>query len=69
MIDPGDPLDIQVVKQAKIIDALVRRTGRQHEVGHAAYSAFQSAIALQGQVWARLLAGTQLSSWERLPDR
>ena len=53
MINPDEPLEIQVVKQAKIIDALVRRAGRQHEVGHAAYSAFQSAIALQGQVWAK----------------
>lgn len=53
MINPDDPVDVQVVKQAKIIDALVRRAGRQHEVGHAAYSAFQSAIALQGQVWAK----------------
>ena len=53
MIDPKDPLDVQVAKQAKIIDALVRRAGRQHEVGHSAYSAFQSAIALQGQIWAK----------------
>ncbi len=53
MINPDDSLDVQVAKQAKIIDALVRRAGRQHEVGHEAYSAFQSAIALQGQVWAK----------------
>ena len=53
MIDPNDPLDVQVAKQAKIIDALVRRAGRQHEVGHSAYAAFQSAIALQEQVWAK----------------
>ncbi len=55
MIDPSDPLDVQVAKQAKIIDALIRRTGRQHDVGHSAYAAFQSAIALQGQVWAKTL--------------
>ncbi|WP_372836127.1 PAS domain-containing hybrid sensor histidine kinase/response regulator [Puniceibacterium confluentis] len=55
MIDPNDPLDVQVAKQAKIIDALIRRTGRQHDVGHSAYAAFQSAIALQGQVWAKTL--------------
>ncbi|MBY6152859.1 PAS-domain containing protein [Vannielia litorea] len=53
MIDPDDPLEVQVEKQAKIIAALVRRAGRQNEVGSQAYSAFQSAIALQGQVWAK----------------
>ncbi|KMK65180.1 PAS-domain containing protein [Puniceibacterium sp. IMCC21224] len=53
MINPDDPLDIQVVKQGKIIDALVRRHARQHDVGQSAYAAFQSAIALQGQVWAK----------------
>ena len=53
MIDPNDPLNVQVQKQAKIIDALVRRGNRQHEIGGSAYSAFQSAIALQGQIWAK----------------
>ena len=53
MINPDDPLEVQVEKQAKIIAALVRRAGRQNEVGSQAYSAFQSAIALQGQVWAK----------------
>ncbi|MFD1344725.1 hybrid sensor histidine kinase/response regulator [Litorisediminicola beolgyonensis] len=53
MIDPNDTLEVQVAKQAKIIDALVRRANRQHEVGTTAYSAFQSAIALQGQIWAK----------------
>lgn len=53
MIDPSDPLDVQVSRQAKIIDALVRRADRQHEVGTTAYSAFQSAIAFQSQVWAK----------------
>ncbi|MCO6382089.1 MAG: PAS-domain containing protein [Vannielia sp.] len=53
MIDPDDPLEVQVEKQAKIIAALVRRAGRQNEVGSQAYGAFQSAIALQGQVWAK----------------
>ncbi len=53
MIDPHDPLDVKVAKQAKIIDALIRRAGRQHEVGHSAYAAFQSAITLQEQVWAK----------------
>lgn len=53
MINPDDPLEVQVAKQAKIIDALIRRVGRRHEIGKSAYSAFQSAITLQGQVWAK----------------
>ncbi len=53
MINPDDPLNLQVQKQAKIIEALVRRANRQHEIGSTAYSAFQSAIALQGQIWAK----------------
>ncbi|MFZ5963723.1 PAS-domain containing protein [Thalassococcus sp. BH17M4-6] len=53
MIDPSEPLDVQVARQAKIIDALVRRSNHQHDVGQSAYAAFQSAIALQGQVWAK----------------
>ena len=44
MINPDDPLDVQVTKQQRIIDALLRRAGRQHEVGGSAYSLFQSAI-------------------------
>ena len=53
MIDPDDPLEVQVAKQARIIDALVQRANRQHELGTSAYGAFQQAIALQGQVWAK----------------
>ncbi|APX22594.1 MAG: hybrid sensor histidine kinase/response regulator [Rhodobacteraceae bacterium] len=53
MIDPEEPLEQQVARQAKIIDALMRRANRQHEVGSSAYGAFQSAIALQAQVWAK----------------
>lgn len=53
MINPDDPLEVQVAKQTKIIQALVRRAGRQNDVGNSAYSAFQSAIALQGQIWAK----------------
>ncbi len=53
MINPDDPLEVQIAKQTKIIDALVRRAGRQNDVGNSAYSAFQSAIALQGQIWAK----------------
>jgi len=53
MIDPDDSLEERVAKQAKIIDALIRRASRQHEVGGSAYALFQSAVALQGQVWAK----------------
>ncbi|MCT4371015.1 PAS-domain containing protein [Yangia mangrovi] len=53
MIDPHEPLESQVARQAKIIDALMRRANRQHEIGSTAYGAFQSAIALQAQVWAK----------------
>ncbi|MBN9888225.1 PAS-domain containing protein [Salipiger abyssi] len=53
MIDHEEPLETQVARQAKIIDALMRRANRQHEVGSSAYGAFQSAIALQAQVWAK----------------
>ncbi|MBE3636984.1 PAS-domain containing protein [Mangrovicoccus sp. HB182678] len=53
MIDPSDPPERQVQKQARIIDALLRRNARQHTVGHSAYAAFQSAVTLQEQVWAK----------------
>lgn len=53
LIDPADTLESQVQKQGKIIDALIRRTMRRHNFGDSAYAAFQSAIALQGQVWAK----------------
>ncbi|WP_095590831.1 hybrid sensor histidine kinase/response regulator [Actibacterium ureilyticum] len=53
MIDPDDPLELQVAKQAKIIQALVSRAGRQNEIGDSGYAAFQSAIALQGEIWAK----------------
>ncbi|WP_299964470.1 PAS-domain containing protein [uncultured Roseobacter sp.] len=50
MIDPEDPLAVQVTKQARIIDALIRRANRQEDVGPSAYRAFQSAIDLQQTV-------------------
>jgi signal transduction histidine kinase len=50
MIDPNEPLEVQVQRQAKIIDALVRRANQQHELGGSAYSLFQSAIRLQSKV-------------------
>lgn len=53
MIDPDDPPDIQIAKQAKIIDALIQRAERSHGVGRSAYSMFQSAIALQAEVWEK----------------
>ena len=73
MINPEDPLEVQVAKQAKIIDALLRRSGRQHEVGTTAYSAFQSAIAFQGQIWAKTRdlerASDELQTLRRLRER
>ncbi|MDO6585298.1 PAS-domain containing protein [Salipiger sp. 1_MG-2023] len=53
MIDPDAPLEEQLARQTRIIDALMRRAERQHEVGGSAYGAFQSAISLQAQVWAK----------------
>ncbi|MGB3314399.1 MAG: ATP-binding protein [Albidovulum sp.] len=53
MIDPKDPPDIQIAKQARIIDALIQRAERGHGVGRSAYSMFQSAIALQAEVWEK----------------
>ncbi|WP_187429574.1 PAS-domain containing protein [Roseobacter fucihabitans] len=55
MIDPDDPPAVQVAKQAKIIDALIRRASRQKDVGPSAYRAFQSAIDLQQKVAAQTL--------------
>lgn len=55
MIDPNDPPQVQVEKQSKIIDALIRRASRQKDVGPSAYRAFQSAIDLQQQVAAKTL--------------
>jgi PAS domain-containing protein len=53
VIDPSDPYEIQIAKQAKIIEALINRAERGHEVGGTAYSLFQSAIALQTEVWEK----------------
>ncbi len=50
MLNPEDPLELQVSKQAKIIDALMRRANRQKDVGPSAFLAFQSAIELQQRV-------------------
>lgn len=53
MIDPNEPLEVQVVRQARIIEALIGRAERSHELGGSAYSLFQSAIALQAEVWEK----------------
>ncbi len=53
MIDPDEPYEAQIAKQAKIIEALINRAERAHEVGGSAYSLFESAIALQAKVWEK----------------
>lgn len=53
MIDPSEPLEQQVERQEKIIEALIQRASREHDVGSSAYSLFQSAITLQGEVWEK----------------
>ncbi|MFC5441980.1 hybrid sensor histidine kinase/response regulator [Rhizobium halophytocola] len=53
MVDPNDPCEVQVAKQSKIIEALIARAERGHEVGVSAYSLFQSAISLQAKVWEK----------------
>ncbi|MDK1494066.1 PAS-domain containing protein [Sinorhizobium sp. 7-81] len=53
MINPDEPYEIQIAKQAKIIEALINRAERGHEVGSSAYSLFESAIALQAEVWEK----------------
>jgi len=50
MLDPSDPPEVQVQKQSKIIDALIRRSNRQRDVGPSAFRAFQSALELQQTV-------------------
>ncbi len=46
-------MEVQVEKQARIIEALINRAERRHEVSGSAYSLFQSAISLQAEVWER----------------
>lgn len=53
MIDPSEPLETQLERQGKIIEALMQRAARENDVGETAYSLFQSAIALQGEVWEK----------------
>ncbi len=50
MINRQEPLDVQVLKQDRIIKALMERASQRHELGRSAYSLFQSAVTLQGKV-------------------
>ncbi len=50
LVDPLIPADQQLERQAKIIEALIRRADREKDVGPSAFRAFQSAIELQQQV-------------------
>ncbi len=50
MIDPADSPQEQIRKQAKIIDALIRRMNHQHELGNSAFATFQSAISMQDKM-------------------
>lgn len=53
LIDENLPLEIQVEKQSRIIDALILRANREHDFGGSAYTLFQSAVSLQGEVWEK----------------
>ncbi|MDT8858093.1 hybrid sensor histidine kinase/response regulator [Paracoccaceae bacterium Fryx2] len=53
MIDPTEPPEVQIARQARIIEALIQRADRGHVVGGTAYSLFQSAIALQATIWEK----------------
>ncbi|HEY9039033.1 MAG TPA: hybrid sensor histidine kinase/response regulator [Roseovarius sp.] len=53
LIDRNQPLEIQVAKQARIIDALMLRANRAHDFSGSAYTLFQSAVSLQDEVWEK----------------
>lgn len=53
IFDPEEGLENRLARQQKIIDALIRRSERQNDVGPSAFNAFQSAIALQERVEAQ----------------
>lgn len=53
LVNPDEPLDVQVERQARIIDALMRRANRQDDVRPSAFRAFQSAIELQEKMQAQ----------------
>ncbi|MEL6100596.1 MAG: PAS-domain containing protein [Pseudomonadota bacterium] len=66
MLDPNDPPEVQIAKQQKIINALIRRSNRQRDLGPSAFRAFQSALELQETVAAQTRdlqrAATELES-------
>lgn len=53
MIDPKDPPAQQILKQQRIIDALIRRAEQGTQMDGGAFGLFNSAMALQNQVWAK----------------
>lgn len=53
LIDQNQPLEIQVEKQARIINALMLRANRAHDFSGSAYTLFQSAVSLQDKVWEK----------------
>jgi len=53
MNDPEETVENQLARQQKIINALIRRSERQNDVGPSAFNAFQSAIVLQERVEAQ----------------
>ncbi len=53
LIDVNEPQDVQIQKQAKIIDALIRGASRPTSMHSSAFSAFQSAMALQERIDAQ----------------
>ncbi len=53
LVDSTQTPEVQLDRQAKIIDALMRRAGRQKDMDLSAFSAFQSAIELQEKIEAQ----------------
>ncbi|HHS89127.1 MAG TPA: response regulator [Rhodobacteraceae bacterium] len=53
MIDPDDPLEIQVEKLTKIVESLMWRVEQNNELGNTSFALFQTAINLENQVRAR----------------
>lgn len=54
IVDPRDPPEEQIRKLRRMVEALMRRAERGHLLdGEGAFGLFQSAVALQGEVWAR----------------
>ncbi len=53
MIDPDESPQVQIARQARIIDALIRRATREADLRPSRFAPFRSAIELQGEVWAK----------------